>query len=213
MDRIGLRCITMQQPYAAALAHGVGLFSKRGKETKFADGGEWVAVHCGSSDRHISDAALMQRVRTVWPQCPSDAALRAGQKCVLGVVRFVDGGCSAAVPPASTDPMLRLYECSKPVAWRADRARPCDPIAYPKGQLQLWHLQTGGFGDKRCVKLLLELAQLPDAPVGRTVKTEPVVKTEAVHAVAPAESAAASRSKVKAEVKAEAKPGGKRKRG
>lgn len=207
-DRLGLRAITMQQPYAAALAHGVGLFSKRGKEVKFADGGEWVAVHCGQSDRHLRDAVLMKRVRAVWPECSSDAELRAGQKCILGVARFVDGSCVSTAPPASTDPMLRLYDCSKPVAWRAARARPCAPISYPKGQLQLWHLQTSGFGDKTSGKALLELARQPDDQ-GAKVKAEPRVKTKTA-------GSASSGARVKLETvtcKAEVKPGGKRKRG
>lgn len=32
--RVGMRAITMQQPFAAAMAHGRGLFTRRGKPTK-----------------------------------------------------------------------------------------------------------------------------------------------------------------------------------
>jgi limonene 1,2-monooxygenase len=37
-DLVGLRAITMQQPFAAAMAAGIGLFTRRGKPIAFAPG-------------------------------------------------------------------------------------------------------------------------------------------------------------------------------
>ena len=165
-----LRAVTMQQPFAAAMAAGVGLYTRRGKTTRFADGGEPIAVHCGANDEHLLNARLMAEIRREWPACPSDAELRAGQKCVLGVARFVQGDASATAPPASTDPFLSRYICSKPVAWRADSARACaTPLSYPKGQVQVWHLKPGGFSHAADAKTLRDLA---DQLMGG-VKAEP----------------------------------------
>ena len=47
--RAGMRAITMQQPFAAAMAHGHGLYTRRGRATKFGAGdgaGEWVSGWC-----------------------------------------------------------------------------------------------------------------------------------------------------------------------
>jgi hypothetical protein len=154
-----MRAVTMQQPFAAAMAAGVGLHTRRGKPTAFTPGGEWVAVHCGQNDEHIKNASLMKEIRGAWPACPSDAALRAGQRSILGVAHFVDGACDARAA-AAKDTFLALYDCSKPVAWRADAARACaSPIPYPKGNLQLWHLQKEGFSNGAADgSLLLQLA-------------------------------------------------------
>lgn len=157
-DRLGVRALTMQQPFAAAMAHGVGLYSRRGKATKFAPGGEWVAIHCGQNSEHLNNAPLLAAVRKAWPACPSDAELRAQQKCVLGVARFVEGDCDAKAA-AKGDFFLSHYDCAKPVAWRADMARPCArPLSYPKGQLQVWHLARSGFASKEDAAALAALA-------------------------------------------------------
>lgn len=38
--------------------------------------------------------------------------------------------------------------CSKKFAWRAGIAVPCKaPVAYPKGQVQIWHVCEEGFPD------------------------------------------------------------------
>lgn len=121
-DRLGVRAITMQQPFAAAMAAGVGLFTRRGKPAAFPPGGEWIAIHCGQNDEHLRNVPLMNEIRRVWPACPTDAALRAGQRSVLGVAHFVEGSCDAK-KAAATDVFLARYDCTKPVAWRADSAR------------------------------------------------------------------------------------------
>lgn len=40
--KIGLRAITMQQPFASAMVHGLTSYTRRGKPAKFEAGGEWV---------------------------------------------------------------------------------------------------------------------------------------------------------------------------
>jgi hypothetical protein len=156
----------MQQPFAAAMAAGVGLHTRRGKPAAFLLGGEWVAIHCGQNEEHLRNAALMASFRRAWPACPPDAALRAGQRCVLGVARFVDGACDARAA-AAADPLLALYSCAKPTAWRADAARACAaPMPYPKGNLQLWHVSGGGFSRPADGAQLLELAASAAAAAG-----------------------------------------------
>lgn len=178
MDRIGLRCITMQQPYAAAMAAGEGLYTRRGKATAFPDGGEWVAVHCGQNDEHLKNAATMARIREAWPGCPSDSDLRAQQRCLLGVVHMVDGNVAAAAA-AKADAFLANYDCSKPVAWRADAARACArPLPYPKGNLQVWHLTRSGFAAGEDTAAILELANSPKKQAEGAVKAEPTVTVE-----------------------------------
>jgi hypothetical protein len=95
--RVGVRAITMQQPFAAAMVGGQGLFTRRGKAVQFGaaaspEGGEWLAIQCGQNDVHLKNVKLMAAVRTHWPGCPSDEELRADQKSILGFARFVDGG-------------------------------------------------------------------------------------------------------------------------
>lgn len=88
--RLGLRAITMQQPFAAAMAHGRGLYTRRGRPTQFHDGqvaggsgsgrkGEWVAVHCGRNKVHVNNKRLMENIRKAWPSCPSDRELLDSQ--------------------------------------------------------------------------------------------------------------------------------------
>jgi hypothetical protein len=148
----------MQQPFAAAMAHGEGLFSRRGKPAKFHAGepewkgstpsGEWVAVHCGQNNEHLKSASLMKAVRSHWPACPTDSELRKQQRCILGVVHFVDGDLPAASGDAAADFFLSRYTCTKSVAWRGDKARPCHtPLSYPKGNLQVWRVHREGFAD------------------------------------------------------------------
>ena len=159
MDRLGLRAITMQQPYAAAMVAGEGLYTRRGKSTSFASGGEWVAIHCGQNSEHLNNATVMKAIRARWPACPSDAELRAQQRCLLGAARFVDG-CVDAKAASKGDFFLANYDCAKPVAWRADGARACPrPLPYPKGQLQVWHLARGGFADAADAAAIVALAK------------------------------------------------------
>ena len=165
-DRIGIRAVTMQQPYAAAMIHGQGLYSRRGKAFRFADGGEWVAIHCGQSNEHLKNSTLMAAVREHWPGCPSDDELRAHQKCIIGLAKFVDGDVNAAVA-AKDDFYLAGYDCSKPVAWRASSARSTTrPFSYPKGQLQVWHVCRGGFADGADADSLLAMAREDGAALG-----------------------------------------------
>jgi len=42
--RVGVRAVTMQQPFASAMVHGAGLFTRRGKPTTSFGEGEWIAV-------------------------------------------------------------------------------------------------------------------------------------------------------------------------
>ena len=93
--RVGMRALTMQQPFAAAMAHGQGLFTRRGKTMKFKEGGEWVAIHCGSNDAHMKNVKLMSEIRAKWPECPSDEALKAGQRSIIGAAHFVEGDVDA----------------------------------------------------------------------------------------------------------------------
>ena len=187
-DRLGIRALTMQQPFAAAMAHGQGLYSRRGKATKFAEGGEWVAVHCGQNEEHLKNAALMKAVRKHWPACPSDAELRSQMRSIVGVAHFVDGDCDAA-GAARSDVFLGNYDCSKPVAWRADAARAAPrPLPYPKGNLQIWHVGASGFADASDGKGLLALAgegkgvkreRAEEPPAGKATKAkkEPTTAT------------------------------------
>ena len=143
--RIGVRALTMQQPFAAAMVANVGLFSRRGRPTKFPSEGEWVAVHCGINDEHVKNSKLMAAVRAAWPDCPSDTELRKHQGAILGLVHFVDGNVNANVA-AKECPMLQLYDCQKPVCWRADCAVKATKQegsgmfgwSYPRGALQVW---------------------------------------------------------------------------
>lgn len=158
-QRLGLRALTMQQPFAAAMVAGVGLFTRRGKPIAFAKGGEWIAIHCGQNEEHLKNMDLMKDIRQMWPACPDTETLRAGQRSVLGIAHFVDGACDAKVAAAS-DSFLARYDCTKPVAWRADSARACAaPLPYPKGNLQVWHLQKHGFSEPSHGEQLLCLAR------------------------------------------------------
>ena len=170
--RVGLRAITMQQPFAAAMAHGKGLFTRRGKPAKWAAGGEWVAIHCGGNSEHLKNAELMAAVRGEWPGCPSDEELAAQQKHLLGVAHFVDGDCDARVAEKQCF-FLQRYDCTKASAWRADAARPCArPVPYPRGALQVWHLYEEDFGDG-APQLVLDLAHGGGAGAAQaTVKQE-----------------------------------------
>jgi hypothetical protein len=103
-----LRAITMQQPFAAAMVAGQGLYTRRGKPTKFKSGGEWVAVHCGQNSEHLNNTPLMEKVRERWPACPSDEELKQQQRCVLGVAHFVDG----AVPAKEAESDFYLANCT-----------------------------------------------------------------------------------------------------
>eukprot|EP00966_Prymnesium_polylepis_P198403 4597980-Prymnesium_polylepis.1 len=193
-DRIGLRAITMQQPFAAAMVAGQGLHTRRGKATSFPASGEWVAVHCGQNDEHLKNDELLARIRERWPDCPGVEELRAQQRCLLGVARFVDGDVCAATA-AQSDFFLANYDCSKPVCWKADAARACTrPIPYPKGNLQVWHLARGGFSESTGAQAILELAQGEAPP---HVKEEPATSHES-KAEAPKEEAAARGSKKRA---------------
>ncbi len=140
------------------MAAGVGLFTRRGKPAAFHPRGEWLAIHCGQNDEHLKNGPLMAAIRRAWPACPPDAALRGGQRSLLGVARFVDGACDAKAAAAG-DAFLARYECTKPVAWRADAARASTaPIPYPKGNLGIWHLQRGGFSEPAGCAAVLGLA-------------------------------------------------------
>ena len=150
----------MQQPFAAAMVAGVGLFSRRGRATRFGDigknsakertfgptdGSEWIAIHCGQNNEHLRNKPLMKRVREFWPDCPPDEELISAQKCLLGVALFVDGAVPGPVASKQCA-ILREYPCSKPVAWRAATARAlAAPAPYPKGQVQVWHVYKEGF--------------------------------------------------------------------
>ena len=165
-ERLGVRALTLQQPFAAAMAAGIGLYTRRGKPTAFSKG-EWVAVHCGQSEEHLKNARLMQEIRRAWPACPTDEALRAGQRSILGLAHFVDGACNAAQAAAAC-PILKHYSCTKPTAWRADSARACAaPLAYPKGNLQLWHLSKSGFSKPADCAELLQMACSTTPSAGR----------------------------------------------
>ena len=215
-ERIGMRAITMQQPFAAAMVHGQGMFTRRGRSVAFGAGaanacvdgssnGEWVAVHCGRNNVHLNNKSLMKEVRAHWPACPSDSELKAAQACIVGIVRIVDGGVDMKTDAAARGCFfLNRYDCSKRFAWRADLGRTLPrPVAYPKGQVQVWHLKAGGFtgtdpaGD---VASLLALAK-----GGGAVKDEPgtasgataVVKSEQAGAAAAGAGTGAGRGKEK----------------
>ena len=101
----------------------------------------------------------------MWPECPDEAELRAQQKSIVGVAHFVEGGCDAHSAAAS-DPLLGMYDCSKPVAWRADDARalPSGAAPYAKGNLQIWHVTKNGFTDACQGAELLALAARAKKP-------------------------------------------------
>lgn len=222
---VGLRALTMQQPFAAAMAAGVGLFSRRGKPAKFHAGkpskewkgstptGEWVAVHCGQNTEHLKNAALMKQVRAHWPECPSDDELRAQQRCILGVIHFVEGDLPAASGIAAQDFFLNRYTCTKTAAWRGDQARSChEPLSYPKGNLQVWRLNREGFADgaasERALLTLVEGG--PSANVGGVdtkVKVEKMtVKQEKVTVKHEKEASAAGATRPAKRIKREPKP-------
>jgi hypothetical protein len=139
----------MQQPFASAMVHGQGVFTRRGRAVKFDLGegndGEWIAVHCGSNVEHLNNGKLMSEVRHHWPDCPDDEQLRAQQGCILGVARFIQGDVSAKDAERACF-FLNRYQCSKAFAWQADCGLSCrTPLAYPKGDLQVWHVYLEGF--------------------------------------------------------------------
>ncbi len=119
-DELNCRAITLQQPYAAAMAYGVCRFTRRGKVTRFAEGGEWIAIHCGMNDEHLKNREAMTAIRAIWPACPSDVELRAGMKHVLGFARFVQGDVPAASDGPKACSFMQQYTCSKPFMWRTD---------------------------------------------------------------------------------------------
>jgi hypothetical protein len=170
-DRLGIRALTMQQPYATAMARGVGLYSRRGKAVKFQPEGEWLAIHCGQNSEHLNNKATMDAVRKLWPDCPSDSELKAQQRSIVGIAHFVEGDCNASAV-AAADPLLRMYDCSKPVAWRADSALPWPggSTPYPKGNLQIWHVARSGFSEKGAGAELLARAEAGAAMGGADVK-------------------------------------------
>ncbi|EOD20357.1 hypothetical protein EMIHUDRAFT_469955 [Emiliania huxleyi CCMP1516] len=91
---------------------------------------------------------------------------------------MVDGNVAAAAA-AKADAFLANYDCSKPVAWRADAARACArPLPYPKGNLQVWHLTRSGFAAGEDTAAILELANSPKKQAEGAVKAEPTVKVE-----------------------------------
>mmetsp|Transcript_14197 Transcript_14197/g.16462 ORF Transcript_14197/g.16462 Transcript_14197/m.16462 type:complete len:243 (+) Transcript_14197:242-970(+) len=144
-EKTGVRAITLQQPYAAAVASGVCNYSRRGKETKFANDSEWVAIHCGSNNVHLKNQKAMAAIRITWPECPSDEELCASQKHILGFARFI--GCVPANSEGpKTCPFMKEYQCSKAFCWEANAGVPLkNPISYPKGNLQIWNLYDDGF--------------------------------------------------------------------
>ena len=149
--RVGCRAITLQQPFAAGMVHGVNTFTRRGKATAFPEKGEWVAIHCGSNSSHLSNAKTMKAIRDAWPACPSDEELKAGQKTLLGFAKFTDGGVPMASDECQHDSFLASYPCEKSFAWKANGSQAVAlkaPIAYPKGQLQVWHVTAEGFVTK-----------------------------------------------------------------
>ena len=177
--RMGVRAITMQQPFASAMVHGQGLFTRRGKPTKFAEGGEWIAIHCGSNSEHLKNKSLMAEVRKHWPDCPSDAELQKGQKSILGVAHFVDGNKSAREAERQCF-YLQRYDCTKATAWAADRAAPVPASAdghlpYPKGNLQVWHVTEEGFTNNADIQRLSALIKQGD---GKGSKAFTAVKEE-----------------------------------
>ena len=183
-ERVGVRAITMQQPYAWAMAAGYGLYTRRGRATRFREGrecaGEWVAIHVGCNSAHLQNAKLMAAVRRRWPQCPSDGELRGMQRCIIGAARFVDGSVSATNDAdAKNDWFLSHYDCSKTVAWRADRALlTTTALQYPRGQVQVWHLKHAGFeGGKAEESALLRAINADEAKSGLAVKEEVVLSS------------------------------------
>jgi hypothetical protein len=198
-----LRALTMQQPYAAAMAAGVGLFSRRGKVANFPPGGEWLAIHCGQNNEHIDNEAKMAKIRKHWPGCPSDQELRAGQKSILGLALFTES-VPATQPPASTDPLLSMYDCSKPVAWSASKSVALDsPVSYPSGQVQIWKTKGEKFGEAGGkAKLEALLKQAKGGGGVRKVKKEEEGEEEAlVEEKAPTKRKVAVKKEVKKEVK------------
>jgi hypothetical protein len=162
--RIGIRAITMQQPFAAAMVYGQGLFTRRGKPVSFGDG-EWLAIHCGANDTHLKNESLMDEVRAHWPDCPSDEDLKAAQKHLIGMANFVETVDSTSKEAKGDFFVAHYPECSKKFAWKASGAVPCKlPVQYPKGQVQIWHVCEEGFGEDDGQKRLLAL--LPKAEKG-----------------------------------------------
>jgi hypothetical protein len=155
--RVGCRAITLQEPFASAMAHGATFYTRRGKVTTFPSTGEWIAIHAGQNSEHLKNPRTMAAVRNAWPLCPDDGTLASNQKHIVGVARFIDGAADATAA-AKADAILATYPCSKSVAWRVDSSRPL-PVAlpYPKGQLQVWHVTSDGFTTNGCKGELLEL--------------------------------------------------------
>lgn len=59
------------------------------------------------------------------------------------------------------------YTCTKTAAWRGDAAKPCAaPLAYPKGNLQVWRLNREGFegGEEQEGALLTLLEEVSTQP-------------------------------------------------
>jgi hypothetical protein len=187
----GVRAITMQQPYAAAMVANVGLYTRRGKAVAFDQaGGEAIAIHCGQNQEHLDNAAKMKKIRAIWPECPSDADLRSSQRCILGVAVFTES-VAATAPPASVDPLLSMYDCSKPFAWSATHAVRLDaPVSYPSGQVQIWRIKDENFGgsaaEKAAGKALLTTAVRSAKSLGKAVAKVVKVKSEEIEAKTPA---------------------------
>jgi hypothetical protein len=146
--RTGIRAITMQQPYAAAMCAGMCRFTRRGKATNFGADGEWIAVHVGSNNEHLNNKSAMVEIRKHWPDCPSDDELKASQKHIIGFARFRNGSVGALEKGPRDCVFMQQYKCHKPFCWETDQGYTLQKsISYPKGQLQIWHVYDEGFGD------------------------------------------------------------------
>jgi len=61
----------------------------------------------------------------------------------------------------------QTYDCTKTYAWKADQARNFDkPLNYPKGQLQLWHINFQGFAGEHPERDAQNLLSLVAEPKG-----------------------------------------------
>jgi hypothetical protein len=110
------------------------------------------------------------------------------------VAHFVDGDCDARAAERQCF-FLRRYDCTKKSAWRADASRPCaQPVAYPRGALQVWHLYEEGFADAAEAEQVLDLAGAAQ-PKAEEAEAGAAVKKEKRAAAGAMDSAAASKPK------------------
>lgn len=145
------RGITVQQPFAAAIMAGVKDVENRHYAVSLsmggaddgdgADSGLWVAVHVGKNDRWLKNAAVMKRVRKLWPGLPNDDALRKDFGRIVGVCHLCDVAARSEAVARGWGDWVGL-PCENEFVWRIDGVIPVEKPFAHRGQLRVWKVDA-----------------------------------------------------------------------